>query len=55
MLLMDYPSIKIKYSPDYAKEATWDLLHKYIDANSQRLINEYPGDGLQAISIVQSQ
>ena len=32
------------------KKATWNLLHAYIDANSQILIDEYPGDILQAKS-----
>ena len=50
MLLMDYPSIRGEYSPDYSEKATWNLLHSYIDANSQRLIDEYPGDGVQAIT-----
>ena len=44
MLLMDYPSIRGEYFPDYAKKATWNLLHAYIDAYSQILIYEYTGD-----------
>ena len=55
MLSMDYLSIRRKYFPDYAKTATWDLFHVYIDAHSQILIDKYPGDGVQAISIFQSQ
>ena len=30
-------------------------MHAYIDAHSQKLIDECPEDGLQAISILQSQ
>ena len=32
------------------KKSTWKILHAYIDANSQRSIDEYPGDGVQNIS-----
>ena len=42
MLLMDYPSIRGEYFLDYAKEFTWDLLHAYIYAQIQILIDEYP-------------
>ena len=49
MLLMGYPSIIGGYFPDYAKSSTWKLLHAYIDTHSQILIDEYPGDGVQAI------
>ena len=54
MLLMDYPSIRVGCLPGCAKKATWNLLHEYIDAHSQRLIYYYPVNGLQAISILQS-
>ena len=54
MLLMEYPSIRGEDLPDYAKKYTCNLLHAYIDANSQGLINEYPVDGYQAISRLQS-
>ena len=30
MLLMDYPSIRAEYFPDYAKKAIWDLFRAYI-------------------------
>ena len=55
MFLMDYPSIRGKDFLYYAKKATWDLLHGYVDAHSQRLIDEYPGDGVQVITIFQFQ
>ena len=55
MLLMDYPSIRGEYLPDYDKESTWDLLRAFIDANSQVLTDEFPGDRAQAISIFKSQ
>ena len=55
MLLMDYTYIRGEYLPYYSKRATWNLLHAYIDAHSQRLIDEYPWDGVQAISRLQSQ
>ena len=50
MLLMDYPSISEEYFSDYAKNATWGLLHAYTDAHSQRCIDECTGYGIQAIS-----
>ena len=43
MLLMDFTSILGEDFPDYAKKATWNLLHAYIDAYSQILIDEYTG------------
>ena len=49
MLLMDHPSIKGEEIPYYAEKATWNLLCAYIYAHSQRLIDEFPGDGVQAI------
>ena len=52
MLLMDYPCIRGEELPDYAKNATWDLLHAYIDAHSQILIDEYPVNVVQAVSIL---
>ena len=55
MLLIDYPYIRGEYLPDHAKNSTWNLLRAYIDAHIQILIDEYPGDGVQAISIFQSQ
>ena len=54
MLLMDYPFIKGKELPNYSKKATWYLLHAYIDAHSQILVDEYPEYGVQIISITQS-
>ena len=55
MLRMDYPSTRGGGLIYYAKKATCYILFAYIDANSQRLTNEYPGDGVQAISRLQSQ
>ena len=52
MLLMYYPFIIGKDSPDYAKHSTWNLLYAYIDAHTQRLIYEYIGGGVQAITIL---
>ena len=49
---MVYPSIRGEELTDYANKSTWKILHEYIDAHSQRLIDEYPRDGLQAISIL---
>ena len=54
MLLMDYPSIRGEQLPDYAKKTTWKILHAYIDAHNQKLIDEYLGDGVQYISKFQS-
>ena len=39
----------------YSKQATWKLLNAYIYVKIQRLIYEYPGDGVDATSIFQSQ
>ena len=55
MLPMDYPSTRGEEIPYYAKNATWNILYAYIDARSQILIDKFPGDGVQAISILQSQ
>ena len=49
MLLIDYQSMIEEDSPDYVKNATWNLLHAYIDAHSQILFHKYTGDGVQAI------
>ena len=54
-MLIKYLSITGYYLPEYNKQATWDLLHVYIDAHSQMLIDEYPRGCLQAITILQSQ
>ena len=55
MLLMEYPSIRGEEFSYYAKKAIWNLLYEYIDTYSQRLIDEYPGYGLQAIKRLQYQ
>ena len=52
---MDYPSIRGDDLKSYAKRSTWNLLHAYIDAHSQRLLYEYPGGVVQAITTFQSQ
>ena len=52
---MNYPSIRGEILPDYAKKSTWDLLHAYIDAHSQILVNKLPRDGVHAITKLQSQ
>ena len=55
MMLMKYPSIRGENLPDYTNKANWNPLHEKIDKYIQRYIYEYPGDGLQAIKILQSQ
>ena len=50
MLLMGYPSIRGEGFPDYAKDATWKILHACIYAHIQRLIDEYTGYLAQAIT-----
>ena len=55
MFLMDYPSIRGEDLPDYSKKDTWNLLHTYIDAYSQRLIDGCTVDVVQAISTFQPQ
>ena len=52
---MEYQSIRGEDFPNYAKNATWNLLHANIDAYNQRLIDEYTGDGVQAITMFQFQ
>ena len=54
MLLMEYPYIICEYFTDYAKKVTWNLLHAYIYAHSQKLIDEYLEYGVQKISRLQS-
>ena len=49
---MKYPYIRVEYLPDYVKTSTWNILHAYIDKHFQRLMEEYTGDGVQAISIL---
>ena len=52
MLLMDYPYIRGEYLTYYSKKATWKLLNAYVDSHSKRIINEYPGYGVQAITVL---
>ena len=54
-MLMNYPSIRGEDFPDYAKKATQNLVHAYIYAYIQRLLDKYPGDGVQAITILKFQ
>ena len=49
MLLMGYLSIRGEEIPYHDKKATCNLLHAYIYVLSQIFIDEYPGDGVQAI------
>ena len=51
MILMEHPSKIGEGLPDNANKSTWKFLHSYIDAHSQRLIDEYSGGGSQAITI----
>ena len=39
---MEYTSIRGEEIPDYAKKATWNLLHAYIYENSKKLVDECP-------------
>ena len=55
MLITHYPSIRGEELPYYAKKATWNLFHAYINVHSQKWIDECTGDGVQAISRLQSQ
>ena len=50
MMLMEYTSIRREYLPDDANNSTWKLLYTYIDAHRQRLIDEYTGYGLKAMT-----
>ena len=53
MMLMEYQSIIGEDWTVYSKQNTLNLLHAYIDAHIQRLIDEYPGDSVQAITRLQ--
>ena len=55
MFLMEYLYTKRKGLPDYSKKVTCNILHAYIHAHIQIIIDEYPGDGAKAISRLQSQ
>ena len=46
MLLMDYLYITGIVLPDYSQKATSNLLHAYIDANSQIVLDKYTGNGV---------
>ena len=50
ILLMEYQYIREEDLLDYNKNVIWNLLRAYIYAHSQRLINEYPGCGVQTIT-----
>ena len=54
MFLMDYTSIRGEDLSGYDRKSTWKLFHAYIDAHSQRSIDEYPGYGVHAISRLQT-
>ena len=43
---MDCPSIREEDLPDYTEQATFNLLHAYIDARSQILMDKYPVYGV---------
>ena len=49
MLLMYYPAIRGWGVIGFAKKATWNLLNEYIDTHLQIIIDECPGNILQAI------
>ena len=55
MLLMDYPSIRGEYLPDYAKKSTCNILHAYMDTNSKKLIDKHTEYEVQEISRFQPQ
>ena len=53
-VLLYYPKIggdNIKY---FARESIRNILHENIDAQSRRLIAEFPGDGIKCIEKLQS-
>ena len=52
---MNYPSIRGEEIPYYNKKSTWNLLSDYIDEYSKILFDLFPGDIVQAISILQPQ
>ena len=55
MLLMEPAYIIGEDLTDYSKKATWNLFHSYIYSHIQILLDEYPGDVLEDISIQKSQ
>ena len=46
MLILDYPYIRGEHLPDHDKTATCNHLNAQIYAHSQRLIDEYPVNGV---------
>ena len=52
---MKHPSIEGEGIPYYAEQYTWNIVHAYIDAHSQRLIYAYPGYGIEAVTRLQPQ
>ena len=55
MIIMDCLSIRGGYIPYCYKQSIWCILYAFMDAHIQRLIDEYPGGGLQYITILKSQ
>ena len=55
MLIMDHQQIRGEELPSHAYNSTCNLLHAYIYAHIQRLIDEYPGYGVQATTRLKSQ
>ena len=55
MLLMDYPSIIGGGVPDYAKNSHMEPFARIYNAHSQIIIDEYPVNGVQDLTIYQPQ
>ena len=51
-VLATYPDIASKI-PDYADQALWNFLHSYVDRDSQRLLDEYLGEGVSGLKRLQ--
>ena len=53
-MLLDYPTIGGENIKDYVKKAIGNILHVNIDVHSRSLIAEFPVDGVNCISKLQS-
>ena len=55
MLIMEYSYKEGEEIQEYTKQATWNLFDAFIDTYIRKLIYEYPGNVLEAITILKYQ
>ena len=53
-VLLDYPKMGSENIKELKKKAIRNILHANIDVHSRRLIDEFPGDGMECIERFQS-